>query len=129
MIPIDHTFESLSVGDKASVSHTITQEGINSFANVSGDYNPLHVIEGVAHGMYLGSFVSELIGMQLPGRRSLLVREEMEFKHSVRAGEQIEVLGTIVHISAATHIIELAIVITRAGKVVSTGNAHVRVQQ
>ena len=58
---------------------------MEAFAALSGDYNPLHMDSGyarrthlgrrVVHGMLVASYVSTLIGMQLPGAGSLWMQQ------------------------------------------------------
>ena len=71
------TFEEIKIGLKKSFEIEITDSLIKSFSELSGDFNPLHtdkeyaISNGfgnkVCHGMLLGSFFSQLIGMYLPG--------------------------------------------------------------
>jgi len=110
---------------------------IQTFAELSGDHNPLHVDETysaktnfgkpVAHGMLLGALVSELVGMHLPGVRCLLIKESLEFKLPVFAGDAIRVEGKVMHKSEVTRLLEIAITITRGSEVVATGTVHTKV--
>lgn len=134
----DRSFESLQVGDTAFFEHTVTDEELRAFAELSGDKSPLHVDDAyavaasyggrVVHGMFLGALVSRLIGMQLPGRRALLVSESLEFKKSVHVGERVRVEGVAVRASVSTKIVELSFTITVEGVLVATGGAHVLVR-
>ena len=133
------TFESLMVGESASIRHVISEQNVAQFADLSGDHNPLHVDDSyasgtsfgkrVVHGMFIASLVSELVGMRLPGKYALLMRESLEFKKPIFINETVNVMGTIVAKSEATRIIELAISVTRGDVSVVTGSAHVRVLQ
>ncbi len=130
------SYNSLAVGDEAAFDQHIEVADVNEFAKLSGDRNELHTDEGyaattefgrrVVHGMYLGALVSQLVGMYLPGRYSLLVRSVMSFHHPVFCGEHVSVGGKVVHKSDATRIVELAVVIRRGNVVVADGNVHVR---
>ena len=132
-----HTFESLQVGDYASIDCPITEEDIASFAKLSGDQNPLHVDASyaartpfgkkIAHGMLLGAFVSQLIGMKLPGHHALLMKESLEFKKPVQSGDLITVRGVVTHKSNATRLIELGFTLIRGDDTIAVGNAQVRV--
>lgn len=71
-------FDSIKVGDTAEIVHKITQNDVDLFASLTGDFNPLHVNKDyakttpfqkpVVHGMLSASFISALIGTRLPGR-------------------------------------------------------------
>src|SRR3990167_3301720 len=101
----DRTFESIAIGENASLNHTITAEDVHAFAVVSGDHNQLHVDDAyakatsfgqrVVHGMFLGALVSQLVGMHLPGKRALLMKESLEFKKPVHIGDTVTVSGTV----------------------------------
>lgn len=133
----DRTFESIEVGEVCAREHTIGTSAISSFANLSGDYNPLHTDpvyaettafkKPVVHGMYLGALVSELVGMHLPGARCLLVKETLEFKLPVYTGDTISISVTVVHKSDVAHLLELSIKITRGNDVVAEGAVYTKV--
>ena len=133
----DRSFASLKVGDTVSREHSIDAKLIDAFAALSGDRNPLHVDAvyssgtpykaPIAHGMLLGAFVSELVGMHLPGKRSLLLKETLEFKKPVYAGDTITIRGTITSKSEATQLVELAITIQNGKEIVGDGSAHIKI--
>jgi acyl dehydratase len=134
---VDREFHSLKVGEVASLTHRITDADVDSFASLSGDRNPLHVDDDfaaktsfkkrVVHGMFLGALVSQLIGMQLPGRRSLLVRESLEFKMPAHIGDEVTVTGTLASRSDSTRLVQITFVINRGKDIVASGEAHVKV--
>ena len=133
----DRTFESLTVGESVSTSHTITESVVQAFAELSGDHNPLHTNPAyaketlfgkpIAHGMLLASFVSELVGMSLPGKRCLLVKETLEFKLPVFYGDTVRVVGTLMHKSASTGLLDIEIKIERESTTVALGSVVARV--
>jgi len=98
-------FEDLSPGVSADISWTAEVAEIESFANLSGDRNPLHMdgayarergfADRVAHGFLLGAKVSALIGMFLPGRRCLLVEESLNFPNPVYPGDEVTLSGEV----------------------------------
>ncbi len=66
------------VGDEFSSSREVSEELIRKFAEVSGDYNPIHLDDEfashtrfgkrIAHGMLSGAFVSAVLGGELKGQ-------------------------------------------------------------
>ena len=134
----DHSFESLQVGGSAFFEHTIAEEELNIFAQLSGDKNPLHVDDAyaaassygrkVVHGMFLGALVSRLVGMQLPGKRALLVSESLEFKKPAHCGQKVRVEGVVVRKSVSTQMVELGFKITVEGVLIAVGEARVIVR-
>jgi len=87
-------------GDRAELSHTISEADVDAFVKLSGDDNPLHVDEGyaretlaggrVVHGMLTASYVSTLIGTKIPGRGALWNRFSVNWKKMVRLGDSLD---------------------------------------
>ncbi len=133
----DRSFDSFVEGEGASFEHTVTERDVALFAELSGDHNPLHVDDAyaattaferrVVHGMFLGALVSRLIGMHLPGRCALLMKESLEFRKPVFIGDQLVISGTLMHMSTATYVLTIAISISRADEEVVRGEVHARV--
>ena len=125
------TYASITLGESAFFEHTISAEDVRVFADISGDHNELHTDETyvkttpfkeiVVHGMYLGALVSRFVGMYLPGKYCLLIKETLEFKKPVHVGQSVRVSGTIVHKSDAARLLEISIVITRGDEIVAEG--------
>ena len=100
-------YDGIAVGDRASFSMLITSELIDEFAKVSGDINPLHMDEvyaegtifkqRIAHGMIIGSFFSQLIGMHLPGENSLYLSQTLRFHRPAFIGSKIIISGEVIH--------------------------------
>jgi acyl dehydratase len=132
----DRTFESIAVGDRATLRHAVTHKDIAGFAALSGDHNPLHVDAAyaastpfgkvVVHGFFLGSLVSQLVGMQLPGKRALLMKEALEFKEPVFVGDTVAIEGEVTAKSESTHILTIDIQIHVESKKVATGVLFIR---
>lgn len=137
MIARSLSLAEIKIGDEASFKCVISEADVASFAQVSGDFNPLHTDETyaakteltgrVVHGMLLGALVSRLIGMDLPGERALLVKETLEFKAPVRIGDELTVSGLVTNKSISVAILEIAITINSQHGVVVTGQVFVKV--
>jgi 3-hydroxybutyryl-CoA dehydratase len=77
----------------------ITKEMSAAFADVSGDYNPIHLDEDaasqsifgrpVAHGIHLVSLFSKLIATHYPGPGSIYVAQQVDFKAPCYIGDEI----------------------------------------
>ena len=100
---------------------------IDDFAELSGDYNPLHMNDiyakstkfkqRVCHGLLLTSFFSQLIGMFLPGKNSLYLSQTVKFVSPCFINDEIIVEGKVIDKSSSTKIITLKTTITN-----TTGN-------
>ena len=133
----DKNFEDIKIGESAFFEKVILESDLDKFAELSGDYNPLHIDNNyaaqtelnsrVVHGMFLGALISRLVGMELPGKRALLMKECLEFKKPVRIGDELLIEGKVVHKSKATQLIELYIEISRDKEIVVVGVIHVKI--
>jgi len=83
------TWRNLSVGDSIQVTRVFTAKDVATFAEVTGDLNPIHIDAAVAertrfgrcivHGAFLNGLISAIIGMKLPGEGSVLINQYLEF--------------------------------------------------
>ncbi|WP_457427536.1 SDR family oxidoreductase [Roseateles sp. P5_E7] len=131
-------YASIAVGDKAELSHTITQQDIDHFVQLTGDDNRLHIDAGfaettvfkkpVAHGMLGASFISTVIGTKLPGDGALWFSQSLEFVLPVRIGDTIFVRAEVVKKHDRNNVIELKTEIFNQHKqLVTTGLAKVKI--
>ena len=133
----EYTFENIVIGDNASFTKTWAKEDALTFASLSGDMNPLHLDENYAktihfgkpimHGMLVASSFSTLVGMYLPGKYCLYVKQDISFKKPVYAGDTLVVEGSVVAKIQSTRMLEIKMKISRAGEVVVDGTALIQV--
>lgn len=98
----------LTIGQSASFTKKITENDINAFAEVSGDFNPIHVDEEaakksvfgrrIAHGMLSASFISAVLGMYLPGEGTIYLGQNLKFLKPVDVGDEITAKVTVAEI-------------------------------
>jgi len=91
--------EDLSVGQSAELVHKVTEADIDAFAAVSGDANPLHMDEAyaattpfkgrIAHGMLGASYLSAILGNDLPGPGSVYLSQNLRFRRPIRIGDVV----------------------------------------
>lgn len=131
-------FDQIQIGDKASVTHTITSKDIADFVALTGDDNPLHVNakyaaqtsfkKPVVHGMLTASFISTLIGTKLPGEGALWYEQSLRFLNPVRINDTINVHGVVRHKSTTQRVIIINIIVALAnGKNVIEGEVKVKI--
>ena len=94
-------FEEIAVGQEAELSKTVTDADVMAFAQVTGDFNPVHVDEiaaarsrfggRIAHGMLSAGFISAAIAGKLPGPSSIYLSQTLRFTLPVRIGDTITV--------------------------------------
>ena len=133
-------YSSISIGDKAELTHTICQSDIDQFVELTGDDNKLHVDEQfvsttsfkkpVAHGMLGASFISTLIGTKLPGDGALWFSQSLEFILPVRVGDTIKIVAEVLKKIDRSKTIELKTDIFNQNKQkVTAGLAKVKIIQ
>lgn len=137
MEPTELAFEDISVGDSAAFERIFTKEDVQTFAALSGDKNPLHTSETYAagtrfkkplvHGMLAGALCSTLVGMHLPGKQCLYLRQTLSFKKPIFVGDSLRITGVVTEKVAATRMLTLAISITCDGVHAIEGVATVQV--
>lgn len=118
-------FEELVIGQQAEFVHELTEQDIQAFAALTGDFNPLHTDKAfalrtafrkpVAHGMLSASFVSTLIGTVLPGAGALWVSQTLDFHNPARIGDVLTAKATVKGKSPASHTVSLEIEVTKQG--------------
>lgn len=99
------TFDEITIGDSASVQHSLTHRDILLFAIMSGDVNPAHLDEEyakndlfhqiVAHGMWGASLISTVLGTQLPGPGTIYLSQSLKFLKPVLIGDIVTASVTV----------------------------------
>lgn len=102
------TYNDLAVGQKASLTKTITEADLSHFIAITGDINPLHVDDSfaeqtffgqrIAQGMLSASLFSTLVGMHIPGIGAIYKSQTLEFLHPVFIGDTLHAWFEIVQI-------------------------------
>ncbi len=100
----NRTFNEIKIGDRASLTRTLTKADIELFAVMSGDVNPAHLDEEyarsdifhkiIAHGMWGGALISTVLGTMLPGPGTIYLSQTLRFRRPVAIGDTITVAVT-----------------------------------
>jgi 3-hydroxybutyryl-CoA dehydratase len=123
--------DQLHPGMSASMAKTVTEADIILFSGVSTDVNPAHIDEEyakttmfggrIAHGMLSASFISAVLGNQMPGNGCIYVSQTLKFKAPVRPGDTVKATVTVKEVNVAKNRVILDTVCTVAGKTVIEG--------
>jgi 3-hydroxybutyryl-CoA dehydratase len=80
----------------------ISKQLVESFALLTGDYNPIHLDseyasnsrfgKPIAHGMLLSSFFSKIIASNYPGVGSIYLSQDIKFIKPCYVGDTIKVV-------------------------------------
>ncbi len=130
-------FEDLKTGMEATYVRRITDEDIRAFAAVSGDNNPIHLDEAyaaetlfkgrIAHGILAASFISKVIGTQLPGPGSVYMSQSLNFRAPVRIGDEVTATVAVAELIPEKKRAILTTHCSVNGKAVLEGEALVKV--
>ncbi len=128
---------ALRAGQIETVRRVFRQADFDRFAVVSGDDNPIHVDPAfaartkfgrtVAHGMFLYSVVSGVLGTRLPGPGTMQVDQELMFPNPTYAGEEVTIQVEVLQADSGSGVVDLATaVLRRDGKPGLEGRTRVR---
>ena len=131
------TFAELAVGMTVSIQNTVSEQDVIDFARVSGDYNPLHMDEEyakttlfggrIAHGALSASYISAVLGNDLPGPGAVFLELNLKFVRPVRIGDTVLSTAEVVEMVERGHRVKLAVKGEVNGKAVMRGEATVMV--
>ena len=97
--------DELKPGMSESFTKTVSESDIQKFGEVSGDMNPVHfdeewasktIFKGrIAHGVLSASYISTVLGMQIPGPGTIFMSLTCRFKAPVRIGDTVVTTCTV----------------------------------
>jgi len=115
----------VSVGQKASRTMTVTAEHVRAYAEITGDYNPLHFDEAFASRTKFGKLVAQgglttgilhaLVAMDMPGPGTVFLSQNWKFTAPVYIGDTITAEAEVLSVHATKPVCQLRIVIRRDG--------------
>jgi len=123
-----------TVGERASRSLTLTAEHVKAFAQLTGDYNPLHFDRQFAARTKFGKLVVQgglttgllhaLVAMDLPGPGTVFLSQNWKFTAPVYIGDTITAEAEIVSVHESKPVCQLKIRVARqTGETVLEGEA------
>jgi len=125
---------NVAVGQRAERRLTLTAQHVKTFAELTGDYNPLHFDEGFVSRTKFGKLVVQgglttgllhaLVAMDLPGPGTVFLSQNWKFTAPVYIDDTITASAEILSVHATKPVTQLAIRVTRqTGEVVLEGEA------
>jgi len=109
---VKYYLEDLEVGMRAETRAVITEEMINTFADITGDQNPIHVdaefaattdfSQRIAHGALSASFISAVLGNDLPGPGAVFVELNLRFRQLAFIGDEVLAIAEVAEINKRT---------------------------
>jgi 3-hydroxybutyryl-CoA dehydratase len=127
--------EEITPGMTATVSHLVTDSDVAGFANLSGDYNPVHLDDEyasksrfgkrIAHGLFGASFFSGLFGTRLPGPGCVYAGQNLKFRRPVFIGDVLVATITVLSVDVQKKRVNFSTICTVDGKEVIIGDADI----
>lgn len=124
----------LRVGQKAVRSITLTAEHVKTYAEMTGDYNPLHFDEDftsktkfrnlVVQGGLTTGLLHALVAMDMPGPGTVFLSQNWKFTAPVFIGDTIAAEAEVLSVHATKPVTQLKMTVTRQnGETVLEGEA------
>lgn len=125
-----------SIGQKASITKRFSDADVAAFAELSQDFNPIHLdaeyaaaspfSRKIVHGMLVSSLFSGLLGKHLPGEGTIYLGQELKFKKPIFIDQEVTATVEVIKVREDKPIITLSTTCTNdEGVVVIAGEAVV----
>ncbi len=126
--------QEIKVGLKAIRSIRLTKDHVQTFAELSGDYNPLHFDEAFASQTKFGRLVVQgglttgllhaLVAMDMPGPGTVFLSQNWKFTAPVFIGDTTSAEAEVLKVHETKPVTQLGVVVKRQdGEVVLEGEA------
>jgi acyl dehydratase len=124
----------IAVGQKATRTLTLTAAHVKTFAELTGDYNPLHFDESfvantkfkrlVVQGGLTTGLLHALVAMELPGPGTVFLSQNWKFTAPVFIGDTITAEAEVLSLHPTKPVTQLKITVKRQdGEIVLEGEA------
>ena len=133
--------EGITADTVVTFTKEVTQQDINTFADVTGDHNPLHSNEEyaartrfkqpIAHGMFGAGVISAALGTRLaPESVVVYLSQNLRFRAPVLAGDTITATCTVTTVEVEKSRLSLQTTVTNQDGVdVIIGDAQVMIDE
>lgn len=124
----------IAVGQKASRTLTLTAAHVQTYAELTGDHNPLHFDESfvantkfkrlVVQGGLTTGLLHALVAMDMPGPGTVFLSQNWKFTAPVFIDDTITAEAEVLSVHATKPVAQLKITVTRQdGEIVLAGEA------
>jgi 3-hydroxybutyryl-CoA dehydratase len=131
----DYTFSDMKVGMIETLVIDLDQKHVDTFMSLSGDMSTVHIDNEYArsrgfrqrlvHGILIASFISQLIGLQLPGKHGVLRTMKCDFQKPCYVPNRLTITGHIEKLVPSLKLVRMRIEVHDAtGERIVTANAE-----
>lgn len=113
---------NIKIGDSFKKERLVTDELVRAFAEISGDYNPIHLDEEfakttrfgrrIAHGMLSGAFISAVLGYEMTETKIVYLSQTLKFTAPVFIGDTVTTTATVTAIREDKNIVTMETICT-----------------
>ena len=122
------------IGQQASITHSFSEQDVQDFARLSGDFNPIHIDsdfakstvfgQRIVHGMLVSSLFSNLLAEKVPGKGSIYLGQTFKFKKPVFFDQKITAKVEVLNVREDKPIVTMStICINEQGEELISGEA------
>jgi len=127
----------IKIKDTYTYDIAFNQSNVNTFAEITGDNNPIHLdadfaaktIFGkpIVHGFYSASVFSMVFGTKFPGEGTIYLYQDMKFLAPVFVDQPYKAKFEVIEVNTEKHIGVIKCVLEdETGKVVIEGTAKLK---
>jgi acyl dehydratase len=135
-VKIGEAWMELDVGQTSFREAKVTEEMVRGYAEITGDYNPLHFDEDftsrtrferlMAQGGITTGLLHAMVAMDMPGPGTVFMNQRWDFPRPVYIGDTIRATGTVKSVHPTRPIAEIEFSVTNQdGETVLEGDATV----
>ncbi|MFY9174643.1 MAG: MaoC family dehydratase [Peptococcia bacterium] len=131
-----YSYDELQIGQKASLSKTITDEVNRAFGGEAGESSAIHSDDEfaknnmfggrIAYGMITGGLIGTVLGNLLPGLNTIYLKQSLEFTAPVYINDTVTVEVEVLEKLGNNNVRLSTIARNQHGKVVVKGEAIVK---
>ena len=133
---IKYYFKDISLGQTAEYEKQVTDADVRKFADISGDYNPIHLDDDfakdsmfgarIAHGILTASHISAVIGYIFPGPGWIYLSQSLQFRAPVKIGDSVYTTVEVTDTVPDKNTVELSTICKVGDTVVLKGTATIK---
>lgn len=130
-----HTYNTIDVGQSYQTTRVLTAADVQTFAEVTGDDNPLHLDaeyaattpfgEPIVHGVLTLGIISKVLGRDFPGHGSVAVSISVRFLRPVPVGSEVTIEVKVAEKIEKRKFVRMKVYAYVGGKTVLGGEAVV----
>jgi len=131
----DYTFSDITVDLTETLIVDINQKQVDEFMLLSGDTSTIHIDDEYAqsrgyqqrlvHGVLVVSFISQLIGLQLPGKHGVLRTISCNFHRPCYVPDKLTITGRIKKTVNSIRLVQMNVEVQNSsGEIIVTATAE-----